>query len=211
IDGMRLLVAHAADPNIPSKDGVTPLLMASGSGTHGNDDVMAPTGRLAAVKYLVEELHADVNAADIAPPAPATPAAPAAGPAGAAGAAPPAPAGGATPATNAAQPAQPAAEGAAVPAQPAAQQPQQQQQQQQQRGRNRDAGFTPLHHAAARGDTTMILYLISKGARIGAVTKNGVTVADMANGPRQRIQPYAETVALLELLGSKNSHKCVSC
>ena len=57
----------------------------------------------------------------------------------------------------------------------------------------------------------MILYLVSKGARVDAVTRNGVTVADMANGPRQRIQPYAETVALLEMLGSKNSHKCVSC
>src|SRR5215472_17792233 len=95
IDGMRLLVAHGADPNIANKDGVTPLLMASGAGTHGNDDVMAPAGRLAAVKYLVEDLHADVNAADIAPPAPATPAAPATGLAGTAGAATPAPAGGA--------------------------------------------------------------------------------------------------------------------
>ena len=57
----------------------------------------------------------------------------------------------------------------------------------------------------------MILYLVSKGARIDAVSKNGVTVADMANGPRQRIQPYPETVALLEILGSKNGHKCVSC
>ena len=43
------------------------------------------------------------------------------------------------------------------------------------------------------------------------VSKSGVTVADMANGPRQRIQPYPETVALLEMLGSRNSHKCVSC
>ncbi len=194
IDGMRLLVAHGADPNIPNKDGVTPLLMASGSGTHGNDDVMAPVGRFAAVKYLIEELHADVNAADIAPPAPATP--PAAT----------APAAGAAPAANAAQTAQPAQ-------QTAQQQGQQQQaqQQQQQGGRNRDGGFTALHNAAARGDNAMILYLISKGARIDAVSKNGVTIADMANGPRQRIQPYPETVALLELLGSKNSHKCVSC
>ena len=41
--------------------------MASGAGTHGNDDVTAPPGRLAAVKYLVEQLHADVNAADNPP------------------------------------------------------------------------------------------------------------------------------------------------
>ncbi len=61
------------------------------------------------------------------------------------------------------------------------------------------------------GDNAMILYLVSKGANPDAISKAGVTVADMANGPRQRIQPYPETVALLEMLGSKNSHKCVSC
>jgi len=57
----------------------------------------------------------------------------------------------------------------------------------------------------------MILYLVSRGARVDAVSRNKMTVADMANGPRERLQPYPETVALLELLGSKNNHKCVSC
>jgi hypothetical protein len=57
----------------------------------------------------------------------------------------------------------------------------------------------------------MILYLVSKGAKVDAVTKNGVTVIDMANGPRQRVQPYASTIALLEMLGATNNHKCVSC
>jgi len=57
----------------------------------------------------------------------------------------------------------------------------------------------------------MILYLVSKGAKVTAVTKGGSTVVDMANGPRQRLQPYPETVALLEMLGAANSHKCVSC
>ena len=33
----------------------------------------------------------------------------------------------------------------------------------------------------------------------------------MANGPVQRIQPYPETMKLLETLGAKNNHKCVSC
>jgi uncharacterized protein len=143
IDGMRLLVAHGADPNIGNSDGVTPLMMAAGSGWHGMDDVTSPHGRLAAVKYLVEELHADVNATD--------------------------------------------------------------------NGGNRTPGYTPLHNAAHRGDNEMILYLVSKGARADAVARNKMTVADMANGPRERVQPYPETVALLEMLGSKNNHKCVSC
>ncbi|HEX9563726.1 MAG TPA: ankyrin repeat domain-containing protein [Gemmatimonadaceae bacterium] len=72
-------------------------------------------------------------------------------------------------------------------------------------------GYTPLHHAAARGDNDLIMYLMSKGADISAVSRRGQTVADMANGPVQRIPPFVETVALLEKLGSKNSHKCRSC
>ena len=72
-------------------------------------------------------------------------------------------------------------------------------------------GYTPLHHAAARGDNAMINYLVSKGADVTAVARSGQTTADMANGPVQRISPYPATVALLEKLGSKNSHKCVSC
>jgi ankyrin repeat protein len=143
VDGMRLLVAHGADPNIGNSDGVTPLMMAAGSGWHGMDDVTSPHGRFAAVKYLVEELHADVNATDT--------------------------------------------------------------------GGSRLPGYTPLHNAAHRGDNEMILYLVSKGARVDAVSRNKMTVADMANGPRERVQPYPETVALLEMLGSRNNHKCVSC
>ena len=72
-------------------------------------------------------------------------------------------------------------------------------------------GYTPLHHAAARGDNEMIKYLVSKGADVTAVARSGQTTADMANGPVQRVSPFPETVALLEKLGSKNSHKCVSC
>jgi ankyrin repeat protein len=72
-------------------------------------------------------------------------------------------------------------------------------------------GYTPLHHAAARGDNEMIEYLVSKGADVKAVARSGQTTADMANGPVQRISPYLGTVKLLESLGSKNNHKCVSC
>ena len=44
-----------------------------------------------------------------------------------------------------------------------------------------------------------------------AVARTGQTTVDMANGPVQRVQPYPETIALLEGLGGINNHKCVSC
>jgi ankyrin repeat protein len=171
IDGMKLLLTRGANPDVTNKDGVTPLLIASGAGTHGNDDIEAPPGRLAAVKFLVEQLDADVNASDNG---------------------------------NTVRDFD-AMQGQQQPQPPA------QQQQIQPAGGRRLGGYTALHNAAARGDNEMILYLVSKGAKVDAVTKTGVTVVDMANGPRQRIQPYASTVALLEMLGASNNHKCVSC
>ncbi len=72
-------------------------------------------------------------------------------------------------------------------------------------------GYTPLHHAAARGDNAMLEYLVSKGACITVMSRRGRTVADMANGPVQRIPPFLETVALAEKLGSRNHHTCRSC
>jgi ankyrin repeat protein len=76
----------------------------------------------------------------------------------------------------------------------------------------RDAnGYTALHHAASRGDMEMIRYLVDHGADVTVVSRKGETVADMANGPVQRVRPYPEAVALLEELGSANNHNCVSC
>lgn len=72
-------------------------------------------------------------------------------------------------------------------------------------------GYTPLHHAAARGDNEMILYLVSKGADVKAVARSGQTTADMANGPVQRLSAIPETIALLMKLGSKNNNRCVTC
>jgi ankyrin repeat protein len=170
VDAMRMLVSYGADPNIRTKriagraragdvdrdvqdvsglppvavggPAVTPLQAAAGvgygEGFAANSHRFAPVGMLAAVKYLVEELHVDVNAFD-------------------------------------------------------------------------HEGNTALHHAAARGDVEMIQYLVSKGANVKAVSREGKTTADMANGPVQRIQPWPEALALLEKLGSKNNHKCVSC
>ena len=109
-----------------------------GEGFAGNAHRHAPDAWLSVVKYLVEELHADVNARD-------------------------------------------------------------------------NDGYTPLHHAAARGDNEMILYLVSKGADVTAVARSGQTTADMANGPVQRLSAIPETIALLEKLGSRNNHRCVTC
>lgn len=157
VAAMRLLIKHGADPSIPSIEGITPLLIAAGAGFHGNDSVTTPLGRMPAVRFLIEELNADVNEADSGPP--------------------PDPKG----------------------------------QDNRSRRRGPRGGHTALHNAASRGDNEMILYLVARGADINAVAKNGQTVADMANGSRQRVQPYRETLALLDLLGARNNHKCVSC
>ena len=72
-------------------------------------------------------------------------------------------------------------------------------------------GYNALHHAAARGDHPLIIYLVEQGADIRAVSRRGQTVADLANGPVQRVSPRPATVALLEKLGSSNSHRCLTC
>lgn len=72
-------------------------------------------------------------------------------------------------------------------------------------------GYTAMHHAASRGDNDVIRFLLSKGADPHAVARSGQTTVDMANGPVQRVQPFPETIALLEALGVKNNHRCVSC
>jgi ankyrin repeat protein len=171
VEAMKLLVSFGADPNIPTAkppgrprtgdvdtrqitdvSGIpevpvggpaVPALLAAagtgyGEGFAANSHRYAPGGMLAAVKYLVEDLGADVNQRD-------------------------------------------------------------------------HEGNTALHNAATRGDNDMINYLVSKGADVKAVNRAGQTTVDMANGPVQRTQPFPETIALLEKLGAKNNHKCVSC
>jgi ankyrin repeat protein len=140
------------DPNVPDRSGlapipwggpaVSPIHAASGVGYGlgfaGNTHRHVPDGWVPAVKFLVEELGADVNARD-------------------------------------------------------------------------HNGYTPLHHAASRGDNELIKYLVSKGADPKAVSRTGQTTVDMANGPVQRVQPFPDTIKLLESLGAKNNHRCVSC
>jgi len=162
VEAMQMLLAHGADPNIPTMagrrgggrdssglpplpvggPGMLPIHAATGAGYlqnyAGNGHRIHPAGWMRAVRFLVEELGADVNARD-------------------------------------------------------------------------NEGNTPVHYAASRGDNEMILYLVSKGADAKAVNRAGQTTVDAANGPRQRVQPFPETIALLEGLGAKNNHKCVSC
>lgn len=171
IPAMRLLIEHGADPNIatekvperrrrrasgpqdgPDPSGLPPVPVGGpavfpihaasgvgyGLGFAANAHRHVPGGWVPAVRYLVEELGADVNARD-------------------------------------------------------------------------HNGYTAMHHAAARGDNDLIRYLVAQGGDVTVVSRRGQTTADMANGPVQRTQPFPETVALLESLGSVNNHNCVSC
>jgi len=65
-------------------------------------------------------------------------------------------------------------------------------------------GYTPLHHAASRGDNELIRISCPKARMLKAVAAAVQTTVDMANGPVQRVQPFPETIALLESLGAKN-------
>jgi uncharacterized protein len=63
-DVMKLLVAHGADPKVESAEHDSALAVAAGVGWNGNFSTNAPNSFMAAVKYLVEEIQIDVNAAD---------------------------------------------------------------------------------------------------------------------------------------------------
>ncbi|TDI23282.1 MAG: ankyrin repeat domain-containing protein [Acidobacteria bacterium] len=166
IDAMRLLLDAGADPDLPTTKvpgrrrrgndtdhsglppvalggpAVSPLLAASGvgygQGYAGNSHRHVPDGWLPAVRFLVEELGADIGFRD-------------------------------------------------------------------------HNGYNALHHAAARGDNALIRYLVEQGTDVAQVSRRGQTTVDMANGPVQRIQPFPDTIALLERLGAKNNHRCLSC
>ena len=85
--------------------------------------------------------------------------------------------------------------------------------------------YTTLHGSAYVGDNDVIKYLVDKGANVKARAKGrlggtqgaedvaegaGDSVADMANGPREKSLLHPETVKLLESLGSENSNDCRS-
>jgi len=62
VDVMRLLLAHGADPNINTEENITPLMAAAGIAWASNQDRATEAQVLEAVKLLVEEKGADVNA-----------------------------------------------------------------------------------------------------------------------------------------------------
>ena len=170
VEAMRLLVAYGADHRTPTQrppprrriawdedpgadksgvpavpvggPGVHPIHAASGvgygQGFAANAHRHAPDGWMPAMRYLVDELGADVNV------------------------------------------------------------------------RDHDA-YNALHHAASRGDTEMIRFLVERGADVMAISRIGQTTADMANGPYQRTTPYPDAIALLESFGSLNNNNCQSC
>ena len=165
ITAMRLLLAYGADPHLPTRvvpsrrrpldpdpsglppvemggPAVSPLLAASGvgygQGYAGNTHRHVPNGWLPAVRFLIEDMGADVRSRD-------------------------------------------------------------------------HNGYNAIHHAAARGDNQLVSYLVALGVDVTQVSRRGQTTVDMANGPVQRIQPFPETIALLERLGAKNNHHCLSC
>ena len=65
--------------------------------------------------------------------------------------------------------------------------------------------MTPLHNTAATGNNELILLLVEDGADVRVKNRIGQTVVDMANAPHDRVQPYPETIKLLESLGAEKS------
>jgi len=64
VPAMRLLVAGGANPTIPTKYGTSPLLAATGIQQDFQGSNFVPEARMETVRYLVEELSADINATD---------------------------------------------------------------------------------------------------------------------------------------------------
>jgi ankyrin repeat protein len=64
VAAMRLLIERGADPKIPSEEGDTALMLASGVGWAGNFTRNAPTSAFDAARYCLE-LGLDVNAQDV--------------------------------------------------------------------------------------------------------------------------------------------------
>jgi len=64
LPAMKLLLARGANPNIPTLKNCAPITVAAGVGHSHQAANFAPDARLATVKYLAEELGAEVNSKD---------------------------------------------------------------------------------------------------------------------------------------------------
>jgi len=64
VAAMKLLVQYGANPAVMSNNNDSPLHIAAGVGWAGNFSTNAPDSFMPAVKYLVEDLGLDINAAD---------------------------------------------------------------------------------------------------------------------------------------------------
>ena len=62
VEVLRLLLEYGADPAIDTEDGITPLMAAAGISWASNQDRASEAQVLEAVRLIVEELGADVNA-----------------------------------------------------------------------------------------------------------------------------------------------------
>ena len=62
VEALRLLLEYGADPTINTEDDITPLMAAAGISWASNQDRASEAQVLEAVKLIVEELGADVNA-----------------------------------------------------------------------------------------------------------------------------------------------------
>ena len=62
VEVMRLLLAHGADPMIGTEERITPLMAAAGIAWASNQDRASERQVLEAVRLMVDELGADVNA-----------------------------------------------------------------------------------------------------------------------------------------------------
>ena len=71
-------------------------------------------------------------------------------------------------------------------------------------------GYTALHGAAALGDHEMVEFLVSRGADVTAINRDGNSAADMAFGPSRFFIPKPETAQLLVALGSPFQDNCRS-
>jgi ankyrin repeat protein len=64
LEVMKLLLARGANPDITTRHGCTPLILAAGLQHSHQGANQVPDARMEVIKFLVEELHADVNGKD---------------------------------------------------------------------------------------------------------------------------------------------------